>query len=222
LVMVPWITARYEMDGILYWGINFWEDTSNPWIDANTFLDGIDCSEGWTLNGEGSVWYPGDFVKEYTGQPDVDGPVSSIRFELLREGIEDFVYLSMLEKLGDKSFADGIVEGMVVDVGNFSRNVTALYNARKTLAARIENLSPTDNRIITQAFMPEAVAYIYNNILHIKSPFEETVKAYSVRGELLFSVQKSSGTVSHSINRNKGEIIFLRGNSGWTKKIILN
>ena len=220
LVMVPWITARYEMDGILYWGINFWEDTSNPWIDANTFLDGIDCSEGWTLNGEGSVWYPGDFVKEYTGQPDVDGPVSSIRFELLREGIEDFVYLSMLEKLGDKSFADGIVEGMVVDVGNFSRNVTALYNARKTLAARIENLLPTDNQTVRPAFISEASAYIYNGVLHIQSPYAETVQAFSVRGELLFSTPKTSGAVIHPINRNEAEIIFIRGSSGWTKKVM--
>ncbi len=37
LVMVPWITARYDMDGILYWAINWWSQTSNPWLDANTF-----------------------------------------------------------------------------------------------------------------------------------------------------------------------------------------
>ena len=220
LVMLPWITARYDMDGILYWGINFWEDTSNPWLDANTFLDGIDCSEGWTLNGEGSVWYPGDFVNQYTGQPDVDGPVSSIRFELLREGIEDHVYLSMLAQLGDKAFADGVVAGMAVDVRNFSRDVPALYNARKSLAARIEQLLPTDNQQVAPPHGPEAVAYMYNGVLHIQSPSAETVQAYSVRGELLFNIQKQAGSVSYPMNRNMGEIIFLRGSSGWTKKIL--
>jgi len=140
LVMVPWITARYEMDGILYWAINWWSQTVNPWIDANTFLSGFLCSDGWVLNGEGSLWYPGDFVKTYTGQPNVEGPVSSIRFELLREGIEDYVYLSMLKKMGDNAYAAKQAENSVVDVKAFSRNVEVLYNTRKDMANRIETL----------------------------------------------------------------------------------
>ena len=220
LVMVPWITARYGMDGILYWGLNFWEE-SNPWKDANTFSDGYDCSEGWTLNGEGSVWYPGDFVKAYTGQPDVDGPVSSIRFELLREGIEDYVYLSMLEKLGDKAFADKTVESMVVDVGDFSRNATALYNARKSLATRIESHISTGIQPIEPDFSAEVIVHSSNGILHIESPFSETVQACSILGELLFSLQKDEDAISQPINRSKGEMLILRGSAGWTRKIIV-
>ena len=140
MVMLPWITARYEMHGILYWALNYWSNTVTPWIDANTFPSGFLCSEGWVLNGEGTLFYPGDYVSRYTGQPDVDGPVSSLRFELLREGIEDYVYLSMLEKLGDKDYADKLAESLVVDVKAFSRNVPILYNTRKEMAARIEAL----------------------------------------------------------------------------------
>ncbi|MEJ7677176.1 MAG: glycoside hydrolase domain-containing protein [Segetibacter sp.] len=29
-VMIPWITARYKMAGILYWAANFWSETPNP------------------------------------------------------------------------------------------------------------------------------------------------------------------------------------------------
>ncbi len=140
LVMVPWITARYKMDGILYWAINWWSQTANPWLDANTFHSGFLCSGGSVLNGEGSLWYPGDFVERYTGQPNVEGPVSSIRFELLREGIEDYVYLSMLEELGDKDFAWERVRDLVVDVKAFSRNTADLYAIRKAMAKRIEEL----------------------------------------------------------------------------------
>ena len=140
LVMVPWITARYDMDGILYWAINWWSQTSNPWLDANTFHSGFLCSDGWVLNGEGSLWYPGDYTREYTGQPNVDGPVSSIRFELLREGIEDYVYLSMLEELGDKDFAREELRDLVIDVKAFSRNVEELYITRKAMAERLEEL----------------------------------------------------------------------------------
>lgn len=140
LVMVPWITARYKMNGILYWAVNFWNQTVNPWVNANTFISGFKCSNGYILNGEGSVLYPGNYVYTYTGQPNVDGPVSSLRFELLREGIEDYDYLWMLDSLGDKTFAEEQIKNLVIDVSAFSRNLKDLYSTRKKMAKRIEEL----------------------------------------------------------------------------------
>jgi hypothetical protein len=140
-VMVPWITARYHMNGILYWATNFWNQTPDPWLDPVTFISGFDCSGGYVLNGEGSLIYPGDHAKSYTGQPDVNGPVSSIRFELLREGIEDYEYLWMLKDKGDSDFAERIVGNMVIDVSTFSRNLEELYLTRKIMANRLEQLS---------------------------------------------------------------------------------
>jgi hypothetical protein len=140
-VMVPWITARYHMNGILYWAANFWNQTPDPWLDPVTYISGFDCSNGWVLNGEGSLIYPGDHTKTYTGQPNVIGPVSSIRLELLREGIEDYEYLWMLKDLGDKDFAEIMVSNMVVDVSAFSRNVEELYLARQSMARRLEKLT---------------------------------------------------------------------------------
>jgi hypothetical protein len=138
LVMVPWITARYNMDGILYWAMNWWSETPNPWLDAVTFISGFVCSDGGVLNGEGCVFYPGDYTKRYTGQPNVDGPVSSIRFELLREGMEDYEYLWMLKDSGKKDFADQQVRNLVIDVSAFSRNVEELYSTRKAMARALE------------------------------------------------------------------------------------
>jgi hypothetical protein len=140
-VMVPWITARYHMNGILYWATNFWNQTPDPWLDPVTYISGFDCSGGYVLNGEGSLIYPGDHTKRYTGQPDVNGPVSSIRFELLREGIEDYEYLWMLKELGDKDFAEAQVNNLVIDVSTFSRNLEELYLTRKAMARRLEKLS---------------------------------------------------------------------------------
>jgi hypothetical protein len=140
-VMVPWITARYHMNGILYWAINFWNQTPDPWLDPVTFISGFACSDGYVLNGEGSLIYPGDHAERYTGQPDVIGPVSSIRFELLREGIEDYEYLWMLKDLGDDEFAEKQVQNLVIDVSTFSRNLAELYLTRKAMARRLEELS---------------------------------------------------------------------------------
>ena len=103
-----------------------------------TFISGFVCSDGYVLNGEGSFFYPGDFTKRYTGQPNVDGPVSSLRFELLREGIEDYEYLNMLRDIGDSKFADSIVHNMVIDVSTFSRSLDDLYAARRAMAQRLE------------------------------------------------------------------------------------
>ena len=140
-LMVPWITWRYGMQGILYWDVKFWSMTVDPWISPLTYPDGYFCSQGYLLSGEGSLLYPGSEVLNYTGQDDVDGPVSSIRFELLREGIEDYEYLWMLKKLGAVEFADECVQSMVVDVSAFSRNPADLFALREKMARRIEQLS---------------------------------------------------------------------------------
>jgi hypothetical protein len=140
-VMVPWITARYHMNGILYWATNFWNQTPDPWLDPVTYISGFACSNGYVLNGEGSLIYPGDHTKRYTGQPNVYGPVSSIRFELLRDGIEDYEYLWMLKDLGADEYAEAIVRNMVVDVSAFSRNVEELYLARQMMARKLEKLN---------------------------------------------------------------------------------
>ncbi len=137
-VMVPWITWRYGMNGVLYWDLKFWPQTADPWLNPVTYLSGFLCSDGYVLNGEGSLIYPGSRAKRYTGQKDVDGPVSSIRFELLREGIEDYEYLWLLKSLGDGEFAEDAARSMVVDVRAFSRNVDDLFALREKMAARIE------------------------------------------------------------------------------------
>jgi len=139
-VMIPWITWRYRMNGILYWALNYWPQTPDPWLDPVTFLSGFLCSDGHVLNGEGSLIYPGHRAKRYTGQRNVDGPVSSLRFELLREGIEDYEYLWLLKSLGDETFANQAAEGLVADVSAFSRNVEELFAWRQKIAERIESL----------------------------------------------------------------------------------
>ena len=140
-VMVPWITWRYGMNGILYWDLIYWAQTADPWLNPVTYLSGFLCSRGGILNGEGSLWYPGSRTRRHTGQRDVEGPVSSIRFELLREGIEDYEYLWLLNSLGDAQFADEAAKNLVVDVRAFSRNADELLAWREKLARRLEELT---------------------------------------------------------------------------------
>jgi glycosyl hydrolase family 123 len=140
-VMVPWITWRYGMQGILYWDVKFWSMTPDPWVSPVTYPEGYFCSDQHILNGEGSLLYPGSEAEQYTGQKDVNGPVGSIRFELLREGIQDYERLWILKNLGDGRFADEAVKTMVIDVSAFSRNPADLFELRAKIAQRIEQLT---------------------------------------------------------------------------------
>ncbi len=85
-----WQTFARRVDGLLYWGVNFWPGfevrtmpappaakkwPNVPWHDA-----------GW--NGDGYLLYPGP-----------DGPLTSLRLEIVRDGVEDYDALRLLADL---------------------------------------------------------------------------------------------------------------------------
>ena len=47
----------------------------------------------------------------------------------------------MLEQGGEQAFADEQVRNLVIDVSSFSRNREELYNVRKAMARRIEQMN---------------------------------------------------------------------------------
>lgn len=65
--MMPWISAKHNLDGFLRWAFNNWPN--------DIFQDPV------------FAFSQGD---EYFIYPGEDGPMSSIRWELLKEGIEDY------------------------------------------------------------------------------------------------------------------------------------
>lgn len=73
--IVFWQLWRYGVQGFLYWNVSYWQE--NPWENPMTYPGG---------NGDGSLLYPGE-----------EGPIHSLRWEILRDGIEDFDFLSLLE-----------------------------------------------------------------------------------------------------------------------------
>jgi len=76
----PWMTWKHDLDGMLYWSGTAW-NRNDPWRTGETFHDS---------NGDGSLMYPGD-----DGQP-----VDSIRWECLRDGLEDYEVFCLLEAGG--------------------------------------------------------------------------------------------------------------------------
>ena len=107
-----WQTWQRKIDGILVWATNYWTSTAaypdsehpqNPYEDPMGWRSGYSTPKGvkkpWG-NGDGRFIYPPEAAADaHPAGPVLDGPVDSIRWEMLRDGIEDYEYLAMLDRL---------------------------------------------------------------------------------------------------------------------------
>ena len=137
--MISWITWRYRLGGMLYWATTLWREVRDPWGDAISWKRSH-CNA--PAAGEGMLLYPGNLVEKYTGQENVYGPVGSLRFALLREGLEELELLERLSALGGRDEADAIAASICGGVKDFSRDPNELDAARhrliRAIAARQE------------------------------------------------------------------------------------
>lgn len=107
-----WQTFKRGINGILVWQTNYWTSNvaypdpalpQNPYEDPMGWVQGYDTPEGarrpWG-NGDGRFIYPPEAAADgLPEEPVLEGPVDSIRWEMLRDGIEDYEYLALLKRL---------------------------------------------------------------------------------------------------------------------------
>jgi hypothetical protein len=107
-----WQTWQRKIDGILVWQSNYWTSSAaypdpnqpqNPYKDPMGWRSGYSTPDGekrpWG-NGDGRFVYPPQAAADANPPgPVLDGPVDSIRWEMLRDGIEDYEYLAILRRL---------------------------------------------------------------------------------------------------------------------------
>ena len=105
-----WQTWQRDIHGILVWQTNYWtsptaypDHPQNPYEDPMGWRTGYSTPKGekrpWG-NGDGRFIYPPLAAADARpAAPVLAGPVDSIRWEMLRDGIEDYEYLAMLERL---------------------------------------------------------------------------------------------------------------------------
>ncbi len=123
--LLSWMTWSFKADGLLFWHVNYWGD--NKIIDwQEPYLDWKPtCIHGMT--GDGVLTYPTP-----------DGPVSSIRLESVRDGIEDYDYLCLLADLKGREAAAKYTSRLVRSMTEYSRKPDDLHKAREEIAAEIE------------------------------------------------------------------------------------
>jgi len=73
-----WISYLYGLDGYLHWGLNYFAEGADPYSE-----EGV--SKGLPL-GDRAIMYPGR-----------NGPIGSMRWSAMRDGLQDYEYLHVLE-----------------------------------------------------------------------------------------------------------------------------
>ncbi|MBN2292718.1 MAG: DUF4091 domain-containing protein, partial [Pirellulales bacterium] len=166
-----WQTWKRDVTGILIWHSNYWHSSTafpdsyqNPYEDPMGYVRGYSTPPGtkrfWG-NGDGRFMYPplSAAVPGRSGkEPIIEPPVSSIRWEMLREGIEDYESLYMLRELLEKNRATlsateaAQIESLLLVPEEISKSLTefttepsAIYSRRAEVARAIERLKKTEN-----------------------------------------------------------------------------
>lgn len=98
-----WVAWYFGVRGQLYWEIAHWDEVDDPWTEPVTY-----STESGVYNGEGNLVYPGHRVG-------FEGVVPSVRLKVIRDAIEDYEYLTILEQQGAGALARQVVSVLVTD-----------------------------------------------------------------------------------------------------------
>ncbi len=121
-----WLAALYGLGGVMYWETLYWHETPDPWLDPGTFI-----YWGEVYNGDGMLIYPGR-----ADEIGFDGPVASMRLKWIREGMEDYEYLALLERLYPDDL-DGLLHRVIRNEADWEADPTVVYDTRANVAGRI-------------------------------------------------------------------------------------
>ena len=113
LRMWLWLSYKYHLTGILIWSANYWNSRTaspsgylqNPWEDPMSYTVGYGLpfgkQSGWG-NGDGRFFYPPNRDPSDRSIKYLDEPIPCLRLEKIRDGVEDYEYLLLLEKAANE------------------------------------------------------------------------------------------------------------------------
>lgn len=159
-----WQTFGNGITGILVWATNYWTSIGaypdvpqNPWTDPMSYVSGYGTKPGqigYWGNGDGRFFYPPNRDPSNTTTKYIEGPVNSLRWEMLREGIEDYEYLATLQDLVTQAEKDGMPDteiekyrellkipaSITTSAIRYTVDSTPIYEQRIRVAEAIEEL----------------------------------------------------------------------------------
>ena len=141
-----WLAWKYQTTGMFIWSGN------NEWIAKD--VDRTDWQKtGWKLS-DRPYPYPLGGVHNGNGYLIYPGPVPSIRLKLLRDGLEDYGYLTELKKRAaitkdpelkkQATVLLAVPPNVLMGPHYFNRDPAALLSARTTIASLIDAMRQKD------------------------------------------------------------------------------
>ena len=113
-----WQQYMYDIDGCLYWAVNYWP--GNEWRTADNDF----------YSGDGTLLYCGQRFK-------INAPIGSIRMEYIRDGIEDFEYLTMAEELYGREEVEKVLSKVTTGILDYTKDSSVIEKAKIELANMI-------------------------------------------------------------------------------------
>lgn len=127
-----WQSKLYNIDGVLYYMCNEWEDSKNWTKKYEHAVNGTVVD----TYGNGVLIYPGGALQEYIdkyGSDGYPGPIGSLRLESIRDGVEDYDYFTLLdEKYGDGT-SDLMIKQITTALGEYSTDTEAFAKVREAV-----------------------------------------------------------------------------------------
>ncbi|HUS80185.1 MAG TPA: glycoside hydrolase domain-containing protein, partial [Armatimonadota bacterium] len=128
--LIPWLLWRYHLDGYLLWSVNY--AMQDPWTAPSA--SAVDAYK------RGTFIYP---------HPGDGGPVDTVRWEVLRDGLEDYACFELLASLADRAddpeatraALDAEVAALAPAMDDLRLDDEAIEAARERLCGLIEQLS---------------------------------------------------------------------------------
>lgn len=178
-----WMTWKYSVTGFEYYCYNIWERnySSNPtkrYPNVKWNADG--WSRGWPTNGDGMLFYP--------------GPITSLRFEAIRDGIEDWeshlVLRDCVKAVVNRKDASKyrtlidkaerllkVNEEIVTDFSHYTLNPERLLAERE----RLGNLIAQFAEIVPKTQKWDAGAYTYDKAVEVRIAHQTALRRKMLR-----------------------------------------
>jgi hypothetical protein len=128
--LTGWLLWKYRLRGIAYYSLNNW--SKNPWTDPLTSGH----------NGDTFMLYPpSEDNQSIPYGSNGHRLVPSIRFELMRDSLEDYEYLYLLSggrpEVGVTNSADPQVDKIIANLTGYTRHGEFMYNLRRLIGLKI-------------------------------------------------------------------------------------
>ncbi len=122
-----WQQKLYNVDGFLYYLANDWvTPIDTPDLTGLNAKHEVDASYPLNVYGNGVLVYCGQYFGEY-------GPVGSYRLEGVRDGIEDYEYLTMLTALYGEEDADLLIRQITTSLSRYTDDADYFLRVRNAI-----------------------------------------------------------------------------------------